>query len=368
MEFKHRKRRIILKYSYFLQRNRENSGDSVKSKLKEYLSEDAYNTVHAAMAYVTVAGVRDMLNTMQTEPIFSRWVIGLDDAISQPGAIDLVGSFSGSIVRVASFEEHNFRFHPKILYFKHSGDLTQALMMLGSVNLTRKAFSDNIESAVFLCSESSDDTKELDVFWNSAWSTGSDFSDEYLQSYRDKFELSKKLRNRARKERRKISGKEAFPKPRKVLDNDQAEIDPSRANTCWIECGNVTAKGRELEFKAEQALYFGLNQNEEESRYFTFMLSNGKEVSLCMRFQENHMWRLQMNNDVPEVAHGLRPTLENGSLGRSEFVAVFNRIENSSMFDLSFIKLGSKDFDLLREKSLDHGTLGSTTAREYGWF
>ena len=43
------------------------------------------------------------------------------------------------------------------------------------------------------------------------------------------------------------------------------------------------------------------------------------------KYQEgNAMWRLQMRNEVPEVRRGLRPLVD-GTLGRSHYVAIFER-------------------------------------------
>lgn len=354
-----------MRHSYLLQTNKGEVNNSVKEKLSEYLHTESYNIVYAAMAYVTISGVRDMLDALQSIPVSSKWVIGLDDAISQPGAIDLAKGFRDSHVRVASFEEYNYRFHPKILYFKHSSDSNQAMMMLGSVNLTRRALCDNVESAVFLFSEASEDIIELDRLWDSAWSTGQDLSTDCLESYKEKYKLSKKYRNKASKER-KSKNEESTEDSKDVLDSDLAEIDPSRATTCWIECGNVTALGRELEFKAEQGLYFGLDPHGEDPKELVFEVSDGNKVKLRMKYQDNQMWRLQMNNEVPEVAEGLRPTRSDGSLGRSPYVAVFIR-KDQGVYSLRFVNLGSEEYKVLRETTSDLGTLGKTTAREYGW-
>ena len=77
------------------------------------------------------------------------------------------------------------------------------------------------------------------------------------------------------------------------------------------------------------------------------------------------MWRLQMNNAVPEVKTGLRPLKKDGKLGRSPYVAAFERAPG--IITLRFIQLGGKKFAALRERTLKSGTLGKTTAREYSW-
>jgi hypothetical protein len=85
-----------------------------------------------------------------------------------------------------------------------------------------------------------------------------------------------------------------------------------------------------------------------------------------MKYQGNHMWRLQMNNEVPEVKVGLRPKLGGGKLGRSHFAAIFQKAANK--FQLKFVRLNSRLFGTLVRKTKECGTLGQTSARTYGWF
>ena len=152
-----------------------------------------------------------------------------------------------------------------------------------------------------------------------------------------------------------------------ILASDDAELDPAQATICWIECGYITAMGREIELKAEQGLFFGLNPAGEEPRVFNFLVSSGVTTSLRLKFQANHMWRLQLNSEVPEVAAGLRPRMPDGTLGRSSYVAVFERTDDGSVFRLRFIGLSSIEFAKLARKSRQLGTLGQTSARQYGW-
>lgn len=354
-------------YSYLVQTNSD-PGTSVKSLLAEYISGGHYSHVYAAMAYVTISGIRDVLELVVAPPEQTRWVIGLDDALTQPGALELCISLPRSYVRVASFEHENRRFHPKILYLSNGLDSPFAFMMLGSTNLTKKALSENAESVVFLHSETSQDKEELDDIWSIAWNLGRRLAAGELAEYKQKYSNSKKHRRNAMKARIKQPRQ---PRPRRVrlvLDDDHAEIDPTTASTCWIECGNVTAMGRELEFKAEQGLFFGLDPHGEAPKHFRYLVSDGSMIKMRMKYQGNHMWRLQMTNDVPEVAKSLRPLRPDGKLGRSPWVAVFNRTRRKDIYKLRFVRLHSKEHKTLRQRSTNTGTHGKTTAREYGWF
>lgn len=157
-------------------------------------------------------------------------------------------------------------------------------------------------------------------------------------------------------------------KQAEVLASDIAQLDPSLAKTCWIEGGYITAMGRELEFKAEQGLFFGLSSSGVDSpQTFNFRLASGAEMPLRMKYQGNHMWRLQLNSKIPEVQRGLRPRQADGSLGRSPYVAVFRKTSRRNTFELEFIKLESKGFKELLLQSTSTGTVGHTSARQYGW-
>ena len=97
--------------------------------------------------------------------------------------------------------------------------------------------------------------------------------------------------------------------------------------------------GRELEFKAEQGLFFGLNPHGEAPKYFSYIVSDGSMIQMRMKYQGNHMWRLQMTRDVPEVADGLRPVRPDGKLGRLPWVAVFNRGKRNDTYTLNFVRV-----------------------------
>ena len=80
-----------MKISHLVQGPASSEDDTVGGCLKRYVHEGPYDRVRVAMAYVTVSGVRILLEMFENRSIRrSEWVIGLDDAISQPGAIALV--------------------------------------------------------------------------------------------------------------------------------------------------------------------------------------------------------------------------------------------------------------------------------------
>jgi HKD family nuclease len=340
------------------------STGSVQSLLASQIGNGQLDIARVATAYATVSGVRALLDAFEEHGLTSsRWLLGLDDAVTQPGAIDLLMSLENAEVRVATCEDRGFRFHPKFFVFGKRENSKKLLAIIGSANLTASAFWGNAEAVAILESQSDGDRSMLNSAWSALWAQGHAPSQAELESYQDKYVKGRVLR-RAYK---RIAQKPEPEKQQQVLESDDAELDPSMANICWIECGNVTAMGRELEFKAEQGLFFGLSPWGGKSKAIALKVSDGTVVELLMKYQGNHMWRLQMNNNVPEVKAGLRPIEKNGKLGRSPYVAVFTRGAKGQPISLDFVDLNGREFAKLRKRTVETGTLGQTTAREYGW-
>lgn len=333
---------------------------SLGSIFRSKLMGGRFDVARSAVAYVTIAGARELLAAASPHPFSSsKWLVGLDDCVTQPNAIELLGGLRGAELRVVSLESQGWRFHPKFFLFDSRVGVRRSLAVIGSANLSAAALSGNAEAFALLELTGAREFAELDQSWESLWRLGHVPTASELADYSTRYGAAHKLRRRGDRRRQP-------PRIRRVLDSDEALIDPEQATTCWIECGNVTALGRELELKAEQGLFFGLAPQGGAPTSFDFSVSDGRRVSLRLKYQENHMWRLQLTRDVPEVRTGLRPTLPHGGLGRSEYVAVVRRRKDE--FDLSFVRLNSREFRRLRAKSELLGTIGRTTAREYGWF
>jgi HKD family nuclease len=330
----------------------------MEGTLREIAASENWSRVFVAMAYATISGVRKLLEIFSENDlnIETRWVLGLDDFVTQPGAIDLCAALAASEIRNASFSIQGARFHPKVFVFEAKNRKT---VLVGSANLTAFGIRRNGEAGVQLQSISRGESSEIEKFVARLWKMGRVPTKSILNAYKKRYQ------------RRPLPLPQVMPSKKtktvEVFSTDVAEIDPKLSHTCWIEVGKNTALGRELEFKAEQALFFGVDPQGGEAQNRDFLLSNGTIVSLRLKYQANAMWRLQMNNEIPEVKIGLRPSRA-GRLGRSPFVAVFKRLKNPNRFSLTFIKAKGRQFQRLRSRSQSLGTIGSTTMREYGWF
>ena len=337
--------------------------DTLAAFMSRVVSQRAWSTISVAVAYASVSGVRqfyDLVRRKHPSANF-RWLLGLDDFITQPGAIAFCDAVPHSELRIFSAASGRSRFHPKLYFFE---DGRASSLIVGSANLTAAALGSNCEAVAIVGATGVRGITHIRTSFESVWALGKKPSSRILTEYAAGYE-------KYRRSRAFIIGGEPLKahsvKPGDVLRSDEAQIDPSIADVCWIEVGKNTALGRELEFKAEQALFFGLTPTGGSSEMRKFRVSNGAVVPLRLKYQQNAMWRLQMTRDIPEVATGLRPLIR-GKLQRSPFVAVFVRGKSDSIFRLTFIRSDSKAFSQIRADSMKLGTMGTTSARKYGWY
>lgn len=340
----------------------------VADLLKETFEGSGYDTLGIAVAYATVPGVRKMLDSILDGklPSKSYWLFGLDDWITHPDAIELATQLTGATVKVAKGGGKGGKFHPKLYWFAGKGK--RSSLVLGSANLTRNGLGENVEAVAALVASGKSESATLDAIWANAWKLGKSATPKVLADYRTKFAWAREARKKAGLlSRQELTGSKAG-RPGKtgkqvVLENDAASVDPSLANTCWIEVGKITGFGADqLEIKAEQALFFDLPSKGGSDRLVRLRLDSGAKVTCRVHyFGRNHMWRFLLSQKIPEVAgKGLRPDGK-----RSQYAAVFQR--NGSSYSLRFVKLGTAEFKKLRNETEQAGTLGHTTAREYGW-
>lgn len=342
------------------------SGDesqNLQTFLLESIKSKNIDTAWFASAYASVEGIQ-AFQELISAGITTRWLIGLDDYFTHPQAIKDLLKLRSAEVRVVHHKHSKRRiFHPKIFILQNSQEPTNPLIIVGSSNLTLRGLQSNIEASTALIAESQKEATEIFDFWEKYWTQGRSLKKKELEEYETKFKDLKERRKRAGLD--EPSEEKSQRGIKEILGKDTAELLPEKATTCWIEVGKITGgEGTQLEIKAEQARYFRLDHNRETSRELKFVVSNNNIVLLRFTYQQNSMWRLQFNQQVPEVQTGLRKRVK-GKLLRSEFVAVFTR--QNQRFKLEFIKDTSSTYKQLIKKSRLANTWGQTTARQYGW-
>lgn len=308
-----------------------------------------------AAAYVTVSGVRCLFDVVRETAVLnaSQWIVGLDDALTQPSAIELLSSLINSEVRVAGLRYTGHRFHPKLFQFSESSTAKTSLLV-GSSNLTKAALSSNVEAGATVNCDTAEEIESIQQAWSDLWACGQALTPQLLDRYKEEYRVSRANREAVARE----TG-------RRVLDDDDGTVDPALATTCWIEVGNITGfQAEQLEIKAEQALFFGVDAHGGPDKHVPLVLESGVIVNVRLTYLGNFMWRFYLPSTIPEVAErGLRP----GGV-RSPFVAIFSRPEVQSPIHLRFVRTTDSEFQVIRSISLEAGTLGRTTAREYGWY
>lgn len=336
-----------------LQHAQTRGASSLDEHIAEIVKSNSYDTLGVAVAYASVAGVRTFLNALSDIDALTRsyWLLGLDDCITPPSVLELVADIPGAFVRVAGERVNKQRFHPKVIWLSTRSAPSTAALVVGSANLTLGGLRENVETVVASQAINQVEARRYKKLWQELWLIGRVPDNKLLSAYRSDFDSLQ----RGRINKRPLPGNE-------VLASDFASIDPSRAKVCWIEVGNITGfQSEQLEIKGEQALFFGLPIVGSVPIEVAVGLTSGKQVNIPVRYYGNAMWRFNLPAIIPEVSKGLRPGGR-----RSPYVAIFDR--SSGVLRLSFITVTGRDFKRLRKISMQAGTLGSTSAREYGWF
>ena len=111
-----------------------------------------FDRLDVAVAYATLPGVKALALAVGGIPQVSRWVVGLDDAITQPEALEFISQLPGSELRVVKLTPSR-RFHPKMYLLWSSSEKSKAAAAIGSGNMTVNGLRKNGEVAVILTAE-----------------------------------------------------------------------------------------------------------------------------------------------------------------------------------------------------------------------
>ncbi len=163
---------------------------STAAAIKAHVRHEPFDHVDVAAAYATSQGIRAFLRILGAAPVRSRWIIGLDDAITQPEAIDELKELPGAKVRVARLSPVR-RFHPKVYLFRRSSQTDQAMLVVSSGNLTERGLHENAEGTVLLHSESAAEVSEMQAMFQSLWALGHQPSKQELQEYSASYKIAK---------------------------------------------------------------------------------------------------------------------------------------------------------------------------------
>ena len=164
-------------------------GFTLSAAIKAHTRVTAYDRLDVAVAYATLQGVKALMRILARNPAQSRWLIGLDDAVTQPEAIDHLMRTPGAEVRIAKLAPRR-RFHPKVYRLWASGQPECSLLAIGSGNLTQNGLQDNAEAAVILRSQSEADSALAASTFEELWQLGHTPLADELVAYRQHYETA----------------------------------------------------------------------------------------------------------------------------------------------------------------------------------
>lgn len=324
-----------------------------------------FDRLDVAVAYATLSGVKALALAVGGIPQASRWVVGLDDAITQPEALDYIAQLPGSELRVVKLTPAR-RFHPKMYLLWASTEDGKAAAAIGSGNMTVNGLRKNGETAVVLTADSTAEAKALKGQWQEMWELGHPPTDPELAAYKELFK-------KAKKQRKKISDLGAAPQEPEASETVDEEPtfngEPKSARVAWLEVGSASAGGRDLEFPKAMMPYFALTGSKEARKFIT--VDGQKHALEFTKRVQNDMWRLMFSSASIQSAINrttMRPT---SGANRSDLAVVFRRRLGTNEFDLQLLEISSPAFkNLVAQSKAIHGEFVTTTApggRRYGY-
>lgn len=334
------------------------------SRLPQVLARSNFDQLDVAVAYATRAGIRALEIAVGKWPARTRWIVGLDDAITQPEAIDDLIRLAPGAVWLAELGPEGRRFHPKIYCFSSSRDEAACCVVLGSANMTHHGLNLNAEAGLILSAENAVEARQLKELWQSMRRLARDPADFDLPAYRA-------CHRRARAERKQLADAGLLPsQPEAEEPTNVFDGNPANASVAWTEGASPSAGGRDLEFPRDMMPFFGLRRSPTTKRFR--MAPNG--VPFALTFTErtdNQMWRLLFSSDAIRAGIGrdnLRPTTGGN---RSDLAIIFRRGSGAADYDVDFVIIGSREHQQLIRRTQISGVLGRTRdpgGRHFGWY
>ena len=342
-------------------------GPSIAAEITAAVQALAFDHLDVAVAYATDAGLEALHAAIGGWPEATRWVVGLDDSITQPTAIDTLANLANAQVRLASLLSEGRRFHPKLYCLWSSENPATCLAILGSANMTLHGLNRNGEIAALLMAETAAEANMLKSAWEQMNALGRDLQDWDLDAYR-------RAHDRARKARRRMANVGIVPAdPEAEEELGPVPIfngDPAQATVAWTEGASPSAGGRDLEFPRAMVPFFGLTRSPSTKR---FRMANGQVFPLTFTMRsDNQMWRLLLSRDAIFAGIGretLRPVA--GNSNRSDLAIVFSHATGGRDFDVDLVVIGSPQHAALMARSRAVGVLDRTRdpgGRYFGYY
>lgn len=340
------------------------STDTVWEALSDAKSPDL-DRLDVAVAYATLQGVRCLELALNDVSLVSRWVVGIDDAVTQPEALEYLAGLRRSKVRLASMLPQK-RFHPKLYCLWSSSHKHKGVTVIGSGNMTLNGMLNNGETAVLLESESPKETKALRRQWKAMWQLGERATQRRIDSYRVGYIEGRKRR----RELVDLDLSPPEPEPDAAVEIGAGVVGEfGDANLVWLDAGSASAGGRDLEFPRQMTPFFGLTKSPSLKM---FEMRDGQRFTLRLTERKhNGMWRLMFNRDSVQSAIGRESLRPKSGGNRSDLAVVIRKVDGPADYEVRMVLVGSREYKTLlaRSRALDglYRTTQGQGRRNYGF-
>lgn len=339
----------------------EPGGTSLAMELADAIEGKNIDRLDVAVAYATQQGLTALRDIVGEWPPVTRWVIGLDDAITQPLALDSLLQLAGAHLRLARLGPAR-RFHPKLYCFWASNEPATCVAAIGSANMTDHGLKLNGEITAILEAETEADAQLLKQAWEGLDALGLDVAQVDLVAYRE-------LHKSARKARRRMARQSLValhPEAEEGYDSALRVIEG--APTFWLDIGSAIG-GRELELPKAALPFFDIPEGANEI-FRDFVLPNDLVVTLRLIDRAgNDMWRLEFTADSIRAMCGRPNFRQLDGTRRSDLALHLQQV--GDLFRARTVAIGGADYQSLEATSGNAGLLANTggpNGRAFGFF
>lgn len=337
---------------------------SLKDALDEALADGAFDRLDVAVAYATIGGYNLVREATGGREFKFRWLVGLDDAVTQPKLLRKISDADDSELLVCSLGPSR-RFHPKIVCSWASDDQQKCILLVGSGNLTNHGLQKNAEAGIVLEAETEHEVSQLKSMWDDFEGLGENLTAQLLLDYEDSYKKAKKARRRSAKKSEFVS-----------LADDALEaagdVSMKFQSSAWVDIGSAMAKGREIEFPKDMLDLIGISADETSPKEVSLIGPDNNEVpAQFKRREDNGMWRVHIPKEVPG-SDQLRIKIA-GKLQRSTQALILGQTAGKeNTFDVKFVEIDSDEYLELIKKSKAGVTFGRTqpgpSGRNFGGY
>jgi len=318
-----------------------------------------------AAAFASEAGVRELvagIDLFAAADVRKRWLIGLENGLTQPEALEAILDLEQSEVRVPygseipetpGFHGNQF-FHPKIYAAASS---SEAVLISTSANLTRGGLRDNIEQALTWRGAPGDPQfRDMTKWWRRMWGGATPVDSDFIEGYalvRPKLQLPPAGTDEPLEE--------AEPAP----------TDLSRASWMWVEATRPMEGGANNQFElmldAHHFFYPDGEPDKDVKRRLYFEDRDGhvyEKDSRVIHFngpplmpKGNWMWRIRL----PTEHEGLTGYQHGGVSIR------FIRADKPDHYKIKIAEIGSPEAERWFHESAKRAEVAGPPPRRMGW-